>query len=271
MIAAALLLALSGAAAPPCTPIAGAAPLLAMADRRAFIFGELHGTNEIPALFADLVCEAAAQGSVIVGLEMPESSQAALDAWVGSDGGAAALATLLRDGHWRFADGRASQAMLALVERLRALKAAGRPVSLLAFVPASAATLTGTAYEQAMAAIWRRALTGTPGARLLVLVGNIHSRTAPYRGFEPAAMHVPRAQSLTFGPFPVGGSVNNCSAQDCGLHAVGPALEPMPPRGVIPTPPQAQATMPYDYLYSPGEALTGSPALTAGSRSTRAP
>lgn len=271
MIAAALLLALSTKMAPLCTPVAGSAALLAMPDRRAFLFGELHGTNEIPALFGDLVCQAAADGPVIVGLEMSESSQGALEAWVGSDGGPSALAALLRDRHWRFADGRASEAMLSLVERLRAMKAAGRQISLLAFVPADAARLIGTAYERAMAAIWRRALSQAPSARLLVLVGNIHSRTERYRDLEPAAMHVPRAETLTFGPLPVGGSANNCSAEACGLHPVGPVLEPMPPRGVIPTPARARATMPYHYLYSPGSALTGSPAVAAGSRSTPAP
>jgi hypothetical protein len=264
MIAAALLLALSHATGPGCAPIPGAAPLVAMTERRAFIFGELHGTNEIPALFGDLVCEAAAQGPVIVGVEMQESSQAALDSWLASDGGAAALSALLRDGHWRFTDGRASRAMLALLERLRALRAAGRRIAMLAFVPATGPAPTQTPYEQAMAANWRRALAGAPGARLFVLVGNIHSRTAPYRDFEPAAMHLPRPATLTFSPLPVGGSANNCQAEDCGIHSVGPISDPMPPRGLIATPPEARATMPYDYLYSPGQALTGSPAVASG-------
>jgi hypothetical protein len=264
MIAAALLLALSGATAPPCTPIAGAAPLLAMPDRRAFIFGELHGTAEIPALFGDLVCAAAAQGPVIVGLEMPESSQGALDAWLASDGGAAARTTLLADSFWRFTDGRSSEAMLALLGRVRALKAAGRRISLLAFVPSVNDPASQTPYEQAMAANWRRALANTSGARLFVLVGSVHSRIAHYRDFEPAAEHLPRAESLTFAPLIVGGSAYNCQPDGCGPHPNGQIPDPMPPRGVMPTPAEARATMAYDYLYSSGAAFTPSPPAAPG-------
>ena len=262
MIAAAWLTGLLATTPMPCTAVPGAAPLLAMPERRAFIFGELHGTAEIPALFADLVCEASTQGRVIVGLEMPESSQPALDAWLESDGGAAARASLLGDSFWRFTDGRASEAMLALLERLRALKAAGRQIGLLAFVPPSPEAATQTPYEQAIAAHWRRALAGAPRARLFALVGSIHSRLAPYRDFEPAAMHLPRAESLTFGPLVVGGSAYNCQPDGCGPHPNGSTPDPMPPRGVIPTPPAARASMAYDYLYSPGHSFT--PSAPAG-------
>ena len=264
MIAATLLLALSGATAPSCAPIAGAAPLLAMPQRRAFIFGELHGTIEIPALFGDLVCLAAAEGPVIVGLEMPESSQAALDSWLASDGGVAAQASLLADSFWRLGDGRSSAAVLALLGRVRELRAAGRQIGLLAFVPSVYGGATQTPYEQAMAANWRRALAAAPGARLLVLVGSVHSRTAPYRDFEPAGMHLPRAETLTFGPLTVGGSAYNCQPDGCGPHPNGQMPDPMPPRGVIPTPAVAMATMAYDYLYSPGIAFTPSPPASPG-------
>lgn len=259
MILAASLLALSGATAPPCTPVPGAAPLLAMADRRAFIFGELHGTTQTPALFGDLVCQAAARAPVIVGLEMPESSQAALNAWLASNGGAAARASLLADSFWRMADGRSSEAMLALLERLRGMRAAGRRLSLLAFVPTVADAATQTPYERAMAANWQRALAGAPRARLFVLVGSIHARTAHYRDFDPAAMHLPRAISLTFGPLSVGGSAYNCQQDGCGPHPNGPVAEHMPPRGLIPTPAAGRPTMAYDYLYSPGIPVTPSP------------
>jgi hypothetical protein len=263
MISAAALLALSSVAA-PCTPVDGAGILLARPERRAFIFGELHGTAEIPILFADLVCQAAARSQVIVGLEMPEASQAALDAWLASDGGAAARAALLRDSFWRFTDGRSSAAMLALLGRLRALKAAGRRLSLLAFVPSVGRAATQTPYEQAMAGNWRRALAAAPDARLFVLVGSIHSRTATYRDFEPAAMHLPRAEILTFGPLPVGGSAYNCQPEGCGPHSAGPAPSPMPPRGLIATPAEARANMAYDYLYSPGTAFTPSSPAAPG-------
>lgn len=275
-LSALLAMLLLGAAAPParratpaCAPVPGAAPLLAMAERRYFIVGELHGTAEIPVLFGDLVCQAAAGGPVTVGLEMAAESQAALDAWLTSDGGPDARAALLRDRFWRFGDGRASEAMLGLLERLRSMKAAGAPIRLLAFVPAVAPAATQTPYERAMAANWARALADAPGTRLLVLVGNIHSRVAPFRDFEPAAMHLPRAETLTFAPLPVGGSAHNCQRDGCGPHPAGPVPRPMPTRGLIATPAEAQAAMPYDYLYAPGTAFSPSPPAVPGPRPER--
>jgi hypothetical protein len=259
----------AGSAAPSCAAVPGAAPLLAMRERRTLIFGELHGTAEIPPLFADLVCQAAAQGPVIVGLEMPESSQTALDAWLASGGGREARAALLRDSFWRFGDGRASEAMLALLERLRALRAAGRSIRLLAFVPSIGPAATQTPYEQAMAANWSRALAAAPGARLLVLVGSVHSRIARYRDFDPAAMHLPRAGILTFAPLPVGGSAYNCQPSGCGPNPAGPVPSNMPGRGLIPTPPEARAVMAYDYLYAPGTSFTPSPPAVPAPRPTR--
>ena len=268
MLAAALLLALSGTAA-PCTPVEGAARLLAAPERRAFIFGELHGTTQIPDLFGDLVCQAAASGPIVVGLEVPEASQSAFDAWLASDGAAEARAALLREPFWRFTDGRASAAMLALLKRLRAMRAAGRRISLLAFVPPAGRAVTQTPYEQAIAASWRRALAAAPGARLLVLVGSVHSRIAGYLDFEPAAMHLPRALTLTFGPFPVGGTAHNCQPAGCGPHSAGPAPRTIPPRGLIPAPPEGRAAMSYDYLYSPGTSFTPSPPAVATAGATR--
>ncbi len=264
MLTAFVLAWLTGVTSPPCTPIGGAGPLLAAPEHRAFIFGELHGTNEIPTLFADFVCEAVAHGPVLVGLEMPESSQPALDAWLASDGGASARASLLADSFWRSGDGRSSEGMLALLERVRALKAAGRRVSLLAFVPSVGEAATQTPYEQAMAANWRRALDGAPGARLFVLVGSVHSRIAQYRDFDPAAMHLPRTGTLTFGPLVVGGSAYNCQPDGCGPHSNGATPDPMPPRGLIPTPAEARASMAYDYVYSPGVRFTPSPPASPG-------
>jgi hypothetical protein len=93
---------------------------------------------------------------------------------------------------------------------------------------------------------------------LFVLVGSIHSRFAPYRDFEPAAMHLARAGILTFGPLPVGGSAHNCQQDGCGPHRNGPTPDPMPPRGLVPTPAAAMASMAYDYVYSPGRSFTPS-------------
>jgi len=233
--------------------------ILATPGSRYLIVGELHGTAETASLFGDLVCLAVARSPVVVGLEMDESAQPVLDAYMASAGGPEARAALLGHGFWRSRDGRASLAMVGLVERMRALKATGAPIRLMAFVPIVARAATQTPYEQAMAANWRRALVATPGARLLVLVGNIHSRTAPFRDFEPAAMHLPHAETVTFAPMALGGTAYNCQRDGCGPHPVGSSGIASAPRGVTPVSAELRAAAPYDFFYSTGGPFTASP------------
>ncbi len=98
-----------------CKAIAGADQLLQRPDLRWLIVGELHGTAELPAAFADLVCLAASSGKpVTVGLEFPQSEQARFDAYMSSTGDAAAKAALLQGATWRqpMRDGRSSQPCL---------------------------------------------------------------------------------------------------------------------------------------------------------------
>ena len=85
-------------AAPGCAPIEGADAILADPAIDYVILGEMHGTQETPALFGDLVCAAAARGPVIVALEVALEDQAAFDAYLNSAGDAPARAALLKEG-----------------------------------------------------------------------------------------------------------------------------------------------------------------------------
>src|ERR1700690_4471458 len=64
------------------------------------VFGEIHGTREIPVAFGAIVCHAAAQAPLIVGLEMSRDEQPRLDRYLASDGGRAAREDLLAGPHW---------------------------------------------------------------------------------------------------------------------------------------------------------------------------
>ena len=57
-----------------CKTIPGAEVLLNHASGRYIIFGEVHGTVESPAMFADFICMAAS-APLTVGLEMDGSEQ----------------------------------------------------------------------------------------------------------------------------------------------------------------------------------------------------
>jgi hypothetical protein len=223
------------------------------------LFGEMHGTAETPGLFADLVCAAATAGPVVVGLEIDIAEQAAIDAFLASNGGAAALARLRATVHFEYGnDGRSSLAMLALVERLRTLRAAGLPIRLVAFAPRVAESASQTPYEKAMAERWRTSLGATPGARFVGLVGDVHAMREPVFGFEPAAMHIPAGDILTLGYAEIGGATWNCQADGCKPHSLE-TRGPMLARGIF----KPAAPGRYDFLYSPGRAFTPSPPVNS--------
>ena len=259
-----------------CAPLAGAEALLAM-EKRLFVFGEMHGTAETPELFGDFVCLAASRGPVAVGLEIQSDEQPALDSYLASDGSAAARTALLAARHWGSPDGRGSVAMLALVERLRVMASGGLPVRVVAFRPATAAGLSGTAAERAMADSWQTSVANDPRGRLVALVGNVHALRSPWRDVEPAAMHLPREQLVTLVWDRVGGEAWNCRAAarapaaggrhrlDCGPHPIGGATTPIPPRGLVPIAAGAPESALYDFSYSPGRAFTASPPARNGS------
>lgn len=247
-----------------CPALPGVDEILAMRDKRTILFGEMHGTAETPALFGDFVCHAGRQGPVAVGLEIPRQEQPALDRYMASRGTAADRAALTGTRHWQGQDGRASEAMLALVERLRAMRAAGVPVRVHAFVDPGPPADTQTPNEQRMAAQWRAALASVPRGRLVALVGNIHARRTRFRDFDPAAMHVPQAELFTIDAAPIGGTAWNCREAGCGAHPLFRALAPLP-RGLHPLPDAVPAEWRYDRWLSPGAPFTASPPVRRGS------
>src|SRR5207253_1601063 len=90
--------------------------------------GEMHGTVEAPRAVADLALLAARAGyDIEVGLEISTAEQPAFDRYLESSGQPSERAALLAGAHWHaeFPDGRSSEAMLDLIERIRALRHAG--------------------------------------------------------------------------------------------------------------------------------------------------
>ena len=252
-----------------CAKLPGADEVLA-SGKRMIVFGEMHGTAETPGLFADFVCATATAGAVVVGLEIDHAEQAAIDSFLASNGGVAALARLRATVHFEYGnDGRSSLAMLALVERLRTLRAAGFPIRVEAFVPRVADSASQTPYEKAMAERWRTSLAATPGARFVGLVGNVHAMREPVFGFEPAARHIPAGDILTLSYAEIGGATWNCQDNVCKPHSLE-ARGPMLARGIF----KPAAPGRCDFLYSPGRAFTPSPPVNphAGERApVRAP
>ncbi|MCU1281073.1 MAG: hypothetical protein JWM53_4619 [bacterium] len=185
MIVLSTLLAVGARASADCVPIANADHLVAPGAR--VHVGEMHGTVEIPRSFGELVCLATKHGGAVrVGLELPATEDAALSAYLKSGGTAADRAALLRGGFWtdKAQDGRRSQAMAQLLERIRHLRqdGAGADVDVVTF------DMQVEQRDRAMAERLLAAVNKTPKATWLVLSGNVHARKTTNRFFKDTLM-----------------------------------------------------------------------------------
>lgn len=210
------------ASTPDCASIDGAEKVLANMNMNFLVVGELHGTAQTPAIFADLVCLAGKQrGKIIVGVEFPVSDQPLIDAFMASNDFEAARAELLKSWVWAAnEDGRSSIAMLAMLERLRGYVRSGLVRRVVAIQPID--SMNNEEYELRMAQPLLDAQQ-QDGILTLFLVGNAHARlikskfgTKPY---WPMAYWLPEKQTVTLDTVSNGGSSWNCMSE--GVTAEG--------------------------------------------------
>jgi hypothetical protein len=180
-------------------------------------FGEVHGTVESPRFVGDVVCHASGMMRVQLGLEVPAAEQPRIDAFLRSDGGAPARTALLDGAFWNVRDGRSSEAMLALLDRVRALRKAGRNIDIVAF--------DGHARDRDEAMANVVAGVRDPKAIFVGLSGNIHSRLTPDTSTTLVGYLGGRGLGLTtFDVSANGGSMWACMSLTrdgevtCGVH-----------------------------------------------------
>jgi hypothetical protein len=150
------------------------------------LFGEMHGTQELPQFFGEAVCSVAdSRQSVRVGLEVEPQNQAIFDAFLASPGAASDVSALLAAPFWsrEFEDGKSSQAMLALLERMRRLREQGLPIDVFLFDlgPGQA----GTERDKNMAENIESQVRAHPEAITMALTGNLHAFKAPGSPWDP--------------------------------------------------------------------------------------
>ena len=212
-------------AATPCLAVPGA-DLLWGAGTNWVVTGEMHGTNETPDAFANLVCLAAGKGRpVTVALEYPVDEQPVIDAFLASDGGPGAKAALFAAPIWHkdLQDGRSSVAFVQLFERLRVMKRQHMIVGVHAFdVPDASAE---PRERNAAMADRLAALAPHPDQLVMVLVGNFHAIRHPLeragKTILPAAALLPRARTITVNVVGNGGTAWICQQDGCGPHEYG--------------------------------------------------
>lgn len=202
-----------------CSPIPGAERLWARSELRFVLVGEMHGTNETPAVFGDLVCSASeTKRTIIAGLEVRD--QQALNRFMDSKNRETSVKELLSTDEWKGTDGRASSAMLVLVERLRSLKADGLLSRVIAF---SASGGSAAQDEEAMSSALLRASTANPGALVIVLTGNVHAskqELAEVGSYRLMGSFLPPAETVSLLVTDRGGEAWNCQDGSCGPHTL---------------------------------------------------
>ncbi|MBZ5533547.1 MAG: hypothetical protein LAO20_19125 [Acidobacteriia bacterium] len=199
--------------------------------------GELHGSNETPAAFRELVCDAIAQGKhVTVALERPTSEQAALDNILTAKDLAAAQESLLQLPRWKEGmDGLASEAMLRLLVSLRELRRFQPDLKVVAFDAPYAGPPSAAARDEALGHALLALRPAKPNDLVLILTGNLHAMQASKRGYDLAAMYLPRKEILSLEVTDRGGETWSESTTDgCGPQKGGvPDKDVNRPRGIF--------------------------------------
>ncbi len=159
----------SALATPRCRPIAGVDALFA--PGRILLVGEVHGTREMPQLFVDLVCHAAAKGfDVVVGFEQPVSAGEALERYLSSRGARVDRFRIIEP-RVKYGDGTASEAMVDAFESLRKLAVETKRLTAFGFAGSPAGN-GNVDYAKGIATAHQAA----PQAVVVALMGSYHNR-----------------------------------------------------------------------------------------------
>lgn len=208
-----------------CNPTPGAAALWSKPALTWVWVGETHGSNEAPAAFANLVCNALESGRrVVVALERPSMEQPALQAILNSATLPAAEKALLDQPGWQDApDGRSSNAMLELMLSLRELRKR-YPILQAYAVDGPSYTAARGSRDEAIGKSVLMLKKEAPGALILVLTGNVHAMRAPLFGFPTSAMVLPEGEFVSLEMTNVrGGQAWTSTSAGCGPQNAGVA------------------------------------------------
>jgi len=219
-----------------CRPMPGA-EVIWRSEVRYVLVGELHGTAEAPAAFADLICAAVATGRpVIVALEQTVDGQAALDAYLASDGGAVEEMKVMEALYWQspMRDGRSSVASLALFRDLRRLRVSGRIEGVQAILDRGDGT--PASHEAKMAQRLLAVGARRPDAVVIGLMGNLHAMKGSWTARDGLAYRLagdllPAGETVSLNIVHAGGSAWFCSQGGCMARALR-APSDARPRGV---------------------------------------
>lgn len=225
-----------------CSKLVGVEDISKIKTADFIIFGETHGTTELPQAFSDLVCQVSTNQPVIVAVEFLPVEQRSLDEFLRSDGGVRATSALLSSYGWSDPHGRASKAMLDLLQNLRRRIAAGTDLTVVAFDHPSEQPGTSATREQGMARNLVRAKQQRPEAKIMALTGGAHAGKSPITSFGPSfpsmAQLLPKDATFSITFRRAGGEAWGCRAITQGTTPEckpwpGTVREAVVPKGIV--------------------------------------
>lgn len=220
------LVASGGETVSECRPLSGAGALWSKPDLRFVIVGEMHGTNETPAIFHDLICSSeTSRRPIVVGLERPSREQKTIDAFMASHDHEAAIRDLVSEKDWNIFDGRSSRAMLTLLESLRVLALKGLVSEVVAFDDRHSDE-SSAQRESRMAAALMTAAGRHINALVIALTGNLHASKKPIARFGSypfMAMLLPQTETISLLISDKGGEAWTQTSEGCGPHKLNPS------------------------------------------------
>lgn len=217
-----------------CTPIPGADQIWTKTEVRWVFIGEMHGSNETPAAFFNVVCDALGHGrKVIVALEHPTSEEPALEQLLTSKDLPQAESALLGLPQWKSGmDGRFSAAMLHLLLELRDLHRTHADLRVAAF-DAPFSGKTPGARDEALGKTLLQIGNDRPDSLVLILTGNVHAMQAPQFGYDLAAMFIPAQARLSLEVTDRGGKSWISFNESCGpSETTAPDKDSARPTGI---------------------------------------
>jgi hypothetical protein len=201
-----------------------------VAESRLLVFGEFHGSTEVPEFVGAYACAISATGRpLVLGLEIPSGEQRLIDQYMRSPGGQDDRDQLLTGAFWHQSnqDGRSSQAMLALLERLHALGKNGGRIAVLA-IDTDNADLGANGRDAVMAVNIRSALRRPESPSVIALVGNLHAQKT--RGnsfdqhFESMTYQLSSERPIALNMHTTGGTAWACRRETGGEVSCQPGL-----------------------------------------------
>lgn len=214
----------------------------AAGDSRVIVLGEMHGTTETPQLVQALAESYARTGPVLVALEIWDSENEAISAYLSSTGDQAARTHLRQQPFWQVDaehnDGRRTECMLGLLDSLRAMRAQGRDIAVLPYDPRALMDGEQRSRDRMMADHIRAAFTGLQNSRLIMLTGNRHAMLKVPAFIGAGNMDSAAGYLLDLHPFTVNiaaraGNFWGCMNGQCGPQSIPTSdVQNGPPSGM---------------------------------------